>query len=289
MLLTDIHFTIDEETELRNFAIYRWSVPLEHSTAIFRQVLLAEFTDPATASFSDNNDSWDARSRPFYYQVKSYDGCKREVLASAAVNSTPLRVVTRGTNNTITWNKLYYSVSKPINYKAYRIVYGDSPFPPELVFESNNSLDTTFVDDISDLEGQGLTTKFCYYVDATELDDGNQVVVLSRTRLVCTEVIPEIVMPNAIDPLSSQISSSGNNARNNFAPTISFNSDFKLTIYNRWGGIVFVGENEGWNGLTAEGELAKEGSYIYRLEVHSESNRVIVKTGYLTVMYGPAN
>lgn len=285
---TDIHFTIDPYSELKNFAIFRWSVPLENSTAVFNQKKLFEFTDPTINFFSDESDAWDARSRPFYFRVNSYDGCKRIATVSNATNSIPLRVVTRGLENSLTWNKLHYSKNNPILYKVYRIAYGDTPLPPEQIYESTNYSDTTIVDNVSVLEGLGLNTTFCYYAEALEFKDGNEISILSRTRLVCTEVTPEIVMPSAIDPLSNIMGPTGGNPRNYFAPTISFNSNYTLTIYNRWGGIVFVGNNEGWNGYAQNGELAKEGSYIYRLEVHSEYKRTIVRTGHLTVMYGPS-
>jgi len=283
----DIRFTIDEQTELRNFALYRWSVPIENSTALFTKKKLFEFSSPATSSYIDTADMWDARSKPFYYRLISYDGCMREATLSNPVNSVPLRVVTQNLNNTLTWNGMLYSKEKPVRYRAYRLVYGDQQLPVELAFETESEGDTIYVDDVSAYEGQGLTNKFCYYVEAEELDESGVGLVFARTRLVCTEVTPEIVMPNAIDPLSTQVGASGGNPRNYFAPTISFVSDYKLTIYNRWGGILFVGNNEGWNGYDTNGEPAKEGSYIYRLEVHLENRRIIVKTGYLTVIYAP--
>ncbi len=282
-----IRFTIDQQTELRNFALYRWSVPVENSTALFTKKELFKFTNPSENLFIDTSDMWDARSKPFYYRLISYDGCMREATLSNPVNSVPLRVVTRNLSNTITWNGLLYSKGNPVKFSVYRIVYGDQQLPVELAFETSNETDTIFIDDVSSYEGQGLTNKFCYYVEAEEFDESGSGVVFARTRLVCTEVTPEIIMPNAIDPLSTQVNSSGGNPRNYFAPTISFLTDYKLTIYNRWGGIVFVGENEGWNGYDANGGLAKEGSYIYRLEVKLENKRIIVKTGYLSVIYAP--
>lgn len=284
---TDIYFTIDAQTELKNFALHRWSVPLEHSTVIFNERKLFEFTDPTVSSFTDGSDAWDARSRPFYFRVSSLDGCNRNATVSNVTNSIPLRVVTRGLNNTITWNKLHYSVTKPLQYKVYRIVYGDTEMPPEEIYQTSNPIDTTIVDNVSALEGLGLRTLFCYFVEARELGEGGNVVLLSRTRSVCTEVTPDIVMPTAIDPLSTIVSPTGGNPRNYFAPTISFRSDYTLTIYNRWGGIVFVGNNQGWNGYNIQGEPAKEGTYVYRLEVYPQNHRTIVKTGSVTVMYGP--
>jgi len=75
--------------------------------------------------------------------------------------------------------------------------------------------------------------------------------------------------------------------RNIFAPTISFKSTYKLIIYSRGGSVVFEGNSEGWNGRLPNGQLAPEGTYIYRLEVISESKKISSKTGTVTVIYGP--
>jgi flagellar hook assembly protein FlgD len=60
---------------------------------------------------------------------------------------------------------------------------------------------------------------------------------------------------------------------------------YKITIYNRIGEIVYSGTNVGWDGRMANGSLAREGTYVYRLEVELESTRKLVKTGNLNVVY----
>ncbi|HPX05327.1 MAG TPA: gliding motility-associated C-terminal domain-containing protein [Tenuifilaceae bacterium] len=89
-------------------------------------------------------------------------------------------------------------------------------------------------------------------------------------------------MPNAIDP--SDTRSGTIYPRNIFAPIVSFNATYTLTIYNRWGQIVYQG-NEGWNGKLSNGTFAPEGAYVYRLEVQTQDAQNLVKTGSLTVIY----
>lgn len=40
---------------------------------------------------------------------------------------------------------------------------------------------------------------------------------------------------------------------------------WNLTIYNRWGEIVYEGNNKGWDGVDALGNLCQNGVYFYRL------------------------
>ena len=281
-LHTEIRFKIDRNTEYRNFSLVRWETS-DTALAIFTAKTLFEFEDPRTRSFIDESDAWTARSKPFFFKVDGKDGCNRLNVVSNLTNSITVRAATRGMTNSITWDTLYSKNMNPVRYNLYRVTYADVQYPPELIFSSDNEL--SFVDDLSNLEGQGLSPRICYYVQANEYVN-DRPLVTSLSRMVCTEVIPDVIMPNAIDPLSDY-SFAGHFTRNHFAPIITFKANYRLTIYNRWGGIIFNGTNEGWDGKLANGEYAKEGAYIYRLEVFSETKRTITKTGSLTVIYGP--
>jgi hypothetical protein len=196
-----------------------------------------------------------------------------------------LRLYPRGLSVNLSWDPFYSSQNNNIRYKIYRQAFNPDPLTPDLIFNELNPTENKYVDNLSDFSGQGLLPQFCYFIEAyEELDNlGNH--RLSRSRRVCAEVTPEIAMPNAIDPTSQIVYNSI--PRNIFAPTISFEADYKLIIYSRWGDIVYEGTNEGWNGRMPNGDLAKEETYIYRLEVYTPSMRSVSKTGYVTVIYGP--
>lgn len=280
----DLHFRIDNSTEYRRFAVVRWEQP-DSMASIFSAKRLFEFSEPTTIFYSDTTDSWAARSRPFYYKINAYDGCNRLKAITNLTNSVTIKGFTRGLNANITWDKLYSAKGNTITYKLYRSYSNPNPSTPVLIHEVVNPTETVFLDNLSQFEGLGYLPKFCYYVEAYEHLDGPEVYRISRSRNLCIEVTPNIIIPNALDPLS-RIMRAGV-ARNVFAPTITFDSSYKLIIYNRWGGIVYEGLDTGWNGRLPNGELAKEGSYIYRLEVFIEGGRMISKTGSLTVIYGP--
>jgi hypothetical protein len=247
---------------------------------------ITTFTNPSTNSYSDTQDTWETRSKRYFYRINAYDGCDRLKRVSSFTNSMVLRAFPDDMNIHIEWSK--FLVSNPHNllrYRLYRIAYKPEPTPPELIYTALNSTDSTFVDNVSGLQGKGYLPKFCYYIEAIE----NLMYVgrlkTSQSRLVCVDIQPEIIMPNAIDPLSIVVYMKV--PRNVFAPRMNFESTYKLLIYNRNGGLVYQGLNSGWNGRMPNGDLAREGAYIYRLEVTMESGRVITKTGSVTVMYGP--
>jgi hypothetical protein len=281
---TELHFSIDALTEYRNFSVVRWE-QADSVKSIFSAKNLYQFTDPKTTYFADTSDSWAARSRQFYYKINAYDGCNRLESVSNLSNTMILRLYPRGLSVNLSWDPFYSSQNNNIRYKIYRQAFNPDPLTPDLIFNELNPTENKYVDNLSDFSGQGLLPQFCYFIEAyEELDNlGNH--RLSRSRRVCAEVTPEIAMPNAIDPTSQIVYNSI--PRNIFAPTISFEADYKLIIYSRWGDIVYEGTNEGWNGRMPNGDLAKEETYIYRLEVYTPSMRSVSKTGYVTVIYGP--
>ncbi|MFP4557753.1 MAG: gliding motility-associated C-terminal domain-containing protein [Bacteroidales bacterium] len=282
--LTELHFKIDNSTEYRNFTITRWEYS-DSISSIFTAKKLFSFTDPTTVFFSDTTDSWTARSRPFYFKINAYDGCNRLKRVSNLSNSLIVRALSRGQTTTISWDPFYSAEANPIVYKLYRVTFNPNPNTPELIFEEENPYEMSYDDNHNQFEGQGYLPQFCYYVEAHEILAGSQKVRISRSRTICTEITPTINMPNAIDPKSTIIRD--NIPRNIFAPTLSFVATYKLIIYNRWGGVVFQGNNKGWDGRLNNGDYASEGAYIYRLEVYTESKRMTTKTGTVNVVYGP--
>jgi hypothetical protein len=279
----ELLFSIDNTTEYKDFRITRWE-QADSIRSIFSSRTLFRFSDPNTSFFSDTTDSWTTRSRRFFYKIDAYDGCERIKRQSNLMNSMILRIFTRAMLANLSWERYYSAKNNDIRYKIYRIAFAPEPLIPELIFDEVNPSDSTFSDNLSAFSGLGYQPQFCYFLEAYELGVPS-LERLVRSRTVCTDVTPEVVMPNAIDPMSNIIRNGI--PRNTLTPTISFESDYKLIIYNRWGGIVYEGVNQGWNGRLPDGSFAKEGTYIYRLEVYPVSKRTISKNGYLTVMYGP--
>jgi gliding motility-associated-like protein len=90
------------------------------------------------------------------------------------------------------------------------------------------------------------------------------------------EIYPEtnLFIPTSFSP-------NEDNLNDRFLPLgVSSAQEYRLTIYNRWGVIVFKTEdvNQGWDG-NYEGEEAQPGSYLYVLELLDFNGNKVVESG----------
>ena len=277
----NIYYKIDPSTELTDFQIVRWE-NADYISSIFSR----KFSDPATTYYADTIDSWAARTRPFYYKIYALNSCPAIVEKTNLANTIIPVVQNNGMINTIQWNKLFIDTAIPgheQNYAYYRVIryaYTTVAQPPVYLYPTMPQVD----DDVHEFEGKGYSVKFCYQVEAYERNPLGANVMLSRSRILCAEVVPGVTMPDAIAPTDKSFYS-GNNARNILVPIITFEANYTLSVYNRWGDLVFNGDNKGWDGRISGGKLANEGTYVYRLVVHTSGNRDVIKTGNVSVVY----
>jgi len=63
-------------------------------------------------------------------------------------------------------------------------------------------------------------------------------------------------------------------------------SRYNMKIFNRWGQLVFTGqdENDNWNGVTLDGVTAPGGTYVYRLEVKTKGGKEYVFDGQVNLV-----
>ncbi len=285
----NIYFRIDPTTELTDFRVVRWENS-DSIKSIFSKKELFRFSEPTKTYFADEADSWAARTRPFYYKVDALNICPKIVKVTNHSNSITPKVQSKGMVNSIQWDQLFIDSSKVNkgNYALYRVIryaYKATPMPP-VNLPLTDQLEIT--DDLHgpEFEGQGYLIKFCYQITGYEINTSNDTVMLSRSRIQCTEIVPGVTMPDAIIPTDNNHPNGiTGSSRNILAPIITFVANYTLSVYNRWGNLIFNGENEGWNGQLSNGQLAKEGAYVYRLVVHTSGNSDVVKTGSVTVIY----
>ncbi len=314
-------FTIDPVTELRRFKVVRWEISDTNRSIFSAKDTLHRFKNPNTISYLDQSDSWAARTRSFHYKIDAMNGCivlaipeKKDTLFKVvSVSNLPNTIITKvyaKTNkNEITWTPFIDTLrssykSNTVRYKVTRFVelngVNDSmnildrliPNPVELYkrdksykYLNRDLVDesASFTDDISDFEWKGYSQKFCYQVEAIETNPGGNQVMLSRSRKVCTEVVPGVTMPDAIKPKDFTVVNG--HARNMLTPVINFEANYSLYIYSRWGEVVFEGRNQGWDGKLRNGQFVKEGTYTYRLVINTLGNRDVIKIGSVTVVY----
>ena len=289
-----IYYTIDDSTEITDFKLWRWEQP-DTAQSIFSAKLVESFITPTQSMSIDTNDTWAARTRNFYYKVDAYNGCGQAIKVSNLCNSIIPKLKPKGTTVNVQWNEAFLDTLRTPERKDNHIEYAlfRRSYTINDPLDGQGSLDTVatgltvteFTDDLSAFKGQNPLYRitFGYYVEAYEITPGGDTVTLSRSRDVFTEILPGVTMPTALAPNDNTHSTNGNR-RNFFKPVINFEARYTLTIYDRWGGIVYHG-NEGWDGRNSRGEFVKEGTYLYRLIISTSDAGDIVKTGSVSVVY----
>jgi hypothetical protein len=112
----------------------------------------------------------------------------------------------------------------------------------------------------------------------------------------CTYGEASVIMPDAVDPLSTVVNPQTGRARNQFGPVINTNSKnytYRLTILNRNGAVVAdIVKNrddnpldKSWNGCLKNGERGAEDIYTYHLSVTFEGGQQEIMTGTVAVVY----
>lgn len=101
-----------------------------------------------------------------------------------------------------------------------------------------------------------------------------------NTDTVCVTVTRDwdIFIPNAFTP-------NGDNTNDVFIPVGYGLSEINLTIFNRWGTVIFKsnGDTIGWDG-TSKGKMCEQGVYIYQAEVLTMAGNKVKRTGHVTLL-----
>lgn len=89
---------------------------------------------------------------------------------------------------------------------------------------------------------------------------------------------PIVYVPNTFTP--------DNDEHNNFFKVEASNiTDFELLIFNRWGELIFVmnNPNDYWDG-TYNGEICKDGTYVWKMTYKSVRGEQTVQTGHINIL-----
>ena len=120
----------------------------------------------------------------------------------------------------------------------------------------------------------------CFYIRVTD-DNGN---TSDSTNVVCTDNCPDYRLPNVFTP-----NNDGQNDR--FRPfPYSFVRDVDVTIFNRWGRVVFETDDPdiNWDGTYKnQGQILSEGVYFYVIQVNKITLDGVVSeelSGHVTLL-----
>jgi len=263
-----LRYTIDNQTDISNFEIFR-------SDNIFGPFNSAHlFTDKLENEFTDNGL---VRGRTYFYFMVAKNACNNVVARSDSARSQMVSVRNAGEINYLFW-QAYPPFGGSVSYSVWR----KTSIDPSFVQIADNLTTETYTDDVSSLSGQNATPEVCYRVEAHWTKE--TLVTTSQSQVNCMSIVPEITMPNAIDPLSEMVNSGTDKRRNRFEPIARFVLVFSLQVFDRNGRVLYDGST-GWDGRVNGGEFVKPGSYIYFLKVTLPNGTVLEKSGSVNVVY----
>ncbi|TNE78865.1 MAG: gliding motility-associated C-terminal domain-containing protein [Bacteroidetes bacterium] len=201
------------------------------------------------------------------YQIRSYDSCGNRSVASTAACVVLLDAKAEPSQNRVEWTPYTYFHNGLSHYELY---VSDDTMNWELVTTLAPSI-TSYIHTNPD------TTKssFVYQVRAISSDVTPLVSYSTVEALVQS---PIVWVPTAFSPGQSI------GLNDVFKPEGAWLSNYRLQVWNRWGQLIYDGENQGWDG-TYLGSPAMEGIYLYSMTIIGLDASRHYRKGTVTVYY----
>ena len=97
----------------------------------------------------------------------------------------------------------------------------------------------------------------------------------------CTDTVSQTLIINPVYSIfiPSSFTPNDDNKNEIFEPIINAAQSYTMKIYDRWGGIIYEGENQGW-----DGKNAPSGQYFYSIEVIDYKNKLEKEVGQVTLI-----
>lgn len=228
----------------------------------FEEVLLTQSIDDTV--FTDNTVLTDSMS--YCYYLEQSDLCNnlqrsgKDCVMNIKGNGQDYRI-------NLFWNNYSGWEPQSSSLELWRV---ENDVPQSLVSTLSPNA-TSFTDD-------NVTQSrpvYCYRLKAIkETGECNE----TWSNTVCVSFPPTLFFPNAFSP--------NGDGRNDIFTTVGLYAEtFELSIYNRWGTLVFttLSPTEGWNGKI-KGVDAPEGVYVFRAVANGYKGERIEKTGTVTLI-----
>ena len=272
----------DENTGILNVDWYRnegaellsWDIQIRSADeGNFTSILRDGDPGLGVAISSEQIDVPAGLDRPLEVRVVTSDLCEIEVVSQSFFTLYLELEEQTETANIISWEwmatDLPGSVSRELE-KTY--LDGNREQIVLLEDETSNYRDGISVSDPND-------GRICYVKNVSgqlELPDGQIYTFSCVSNELCVTQEIKMYIPNAFRP---------GGVNEIFKPSILFQesiTDYSLRIFDRWGGVLFetANPNLGWDG-TVDGEGMDPGVYTYFIEIRSDRDETIKKSGAL--------
>jgi gliding motility-associated-like protein len=201
----------------------------------------------------------------YCYQLDYSDLCGNNSPISSSTCPSILEGALTGTSITINWSS--YSGFNNTGVQSYVVQKLDQN--NIVISEINVGLANTYTETVN------LTDPFVNYQIKVVPTDPTYTPTYSNNSLFKFEA--EIFAPDIFTP-------NGDNANDYFIVKGRFIKNYSITIFSRWGEVVYVGTDitVGWNGFN-EFIYAPEGAYTYKIIASDVNNKEFTKTGTITL------
>lgn len=246
--ITTVKWIIDSTVKVGSFRVYR----ADSYNGPYSYLLSTAYVN-GQWKYSVNDNNADASKQKYSYYVKVLDTCGNFILKSDSSFTIMLTAAANGKFGAVlNWSDYGYWPTGVSGYNIYRSMDGSFSGGPIATVPAGTN---TYVDDLSNYtthEG-----KFSYYVEAIEAaGNPHGLAELSQSNQVDVYLDAMMFVPNAFIP-------KGNNKI--FLPVGDYieKTEYKLTIFDRWGDKIYqtTDENQGW-----DGGKYPEGLYGYLIE-----------------------
>lgn len=231
-----------------------------------------------TVSRSGNTYTWvqpglDLEHQIYYYKVQLTDECDLSFAESVEARNIVLDISKSGSDeNQLQWNAYQGFARNPDDYAVYR-----RP-DPNSVWELLG-VTTPFV--LSYCDAVQDAVRYEYRVAARGSNSELPFDEECYSNVVSLDQEPVSYIPNSFVP------SSAIEANRVFKPVVLYvdASEYKLTIFDRWGQVVFETNlpDEGWDG-NIKGKPASAGVYVYQLSYRLNEKKMCTKRGMVNLI-----
>ncbi len=202
------------------------------------------------------------------YQIEFSDSCGNKSPLSNQTCPVVLTIEESETENILQWTRYSGFVS---GISKYIIVKSD--LSGNVVKEIDAGTSLSFTDTEIDPH---TSVGFTYYIKA--IPAGTELLPFSLSNIKTVKYEIQIFTPTAFTPDKDGVNDI-------FIPKGKFFTEFEMTVFNRWGEIVFHSTDidSGWDGLY-KGDVAKQDSYAYLIKAKDNRGREKVYKGTVTLL-----
>ncbi|MDR3188772.1 MAG: hypothetical protein LBT94_06265 [Prevotellaceae bacterium] len=274
-----LHFRIDTATEYTRF----WAEKSSDINGEYHR--FGELADKHQRSATDEAQG----SVYSFYRISAVNGCGQVTASSPVVTNLVPNLVPLAFGElspSIRWNMAVWhdgggSVARHAQqYSVYRTS------PSGVAGLVDSTTETSIRDDLSHLSDSVIcSARICYRVEAAICNDSRQPLAYVRSSEACTDITPNLLMPNAVQPYGEEVNPSTGKSRRNFEPLCACMKSYTLSVYSPSGALIYSGA-EPWNGRKSNSEnFVSEGTYIYHIKITFVSGEQVQKTGTVTVVF----